>query len=130
MKSLILFLILVGIFLLTSPSCKKEKPVFGCCKEDPINNLDWLKSRTNYYDTLTSNIWDVVNIYMYDYNKSNAFQFETKKAGISDVPITIANCDGRAIFICGGLQPPQLDSCNIFFNSASNKRLIWSKTYK
>jgi hypothetical protein len=126
--SLIMFL--CGIILVTDFSCKKDKPVTGCCVEDPIMNLDWLKSVKNYYDTLTSNSWDQVNIYMYDFKNSNAFVFETKKAGVSDVPISIINCEGETIFLCGGLQPTSLDSCNIFFQSASNKKLIWSKSYK
>jgi hypothetical protein len=130
MKSISFFILLIAIFLLTSPSCKKEKPVTGCCVENPIMNLDWLKSVKNYYDTLTSNSWDQVNIYMYDFKNSNAFLLETKKTGVSDVPISIINCEGKTIFICGGLQPPAQDSCNIFFQSASNKKLIWSKSYK
>jgi hypothetical protein len=36
--------------------------------------------------------------------------FEVKEPGLYDVPTSIWDCDGRTIFICGELQPPQLDS--------------------
>jgi hypothetical protein len=64
---------------------------------------------------------------MYNYKNSNAFIFEAKEIGLYDVPTSIYDCDGRTILVCGGLQPPQLDSCNTFFQSATNKTLIWSK---
>jgi len=131
MKSLTLFLTLIGIFLLTSPSCKKDKPVYGCNVENPIMNLEWLKSSKNYYVSLTRNDWSEVNIYMYDYKNSNAFQFETKKTGTYDITTSIYNCEGNLIATCGGLQPPPRDtSCFAFFRSATDQKLLWSKSYK
>ncbi len=121
--------IIGGLFLITSLSCHKGKSICGCGTEDPIENIEWLASFVNYYNNDTSKNWDEVNIYMYDYKNSSAFVFDTKKIGAYDIPISIYDCDGKNIFICGGLQPPQLDSCNIFFRSALNKTLIWSKKY-
>jgi hypothetical protein len=120
-------LVLIGIFLITMLGCKKDKIFCGCGKENPIKNIEWLNSSVKYYDNDTYHNWSEVNLYMYDYKNSNAFIFEAKEIGLYDVPTSIYDCDGRTIFVCGGLQPPQLDSCNIFFQSATNKTLIWSK---
>jgi hypothetical protein len=122
-------LALTSICLLTAISCHKEKPPCGCGTEDPIKNLEWLSFYINFYNNDVSGSWDEVSIYMYDFRNSNAFLFDTKKSGIYDVPITIRDCTGKTIFICGGLQPPQLDSCNIFSQLSSNKTLVWSKKY-
>jgi hypothetical protein len=115
------------VIIVSSCGCKKDKPYCGCGKEDPIKNIEWLNSFVKYYNNDTSHKWSEINLYMYDYKKSNAFIFETKEVGLYDVPTSIYDCSGKTIFICGGLQPPQLDSCNIFFQSASNRTLIWSK---
>lgn len=121
--------VLGGLLIITSLSCHKEKPICGCGTEDPLRNIEWLNSAVTYYNNDTNQNWDEVNIYMYDYKNSNAFVFDTKKIGLYDVPMTIFDCKGKTLFICGGLQPPQLDSCNIFYKSASNKTLVWSKKY-
>ncbi len=120
-------LILIGIFLITILGCKKVKTVCGCGKENPVENIEWLKSTVKYYDNDIYQNWSEVNLYMYNYKSSNAFVIEVWEIGSYDVPTPIYDCDGRTLFVCGGLQPPQLDSCNIFFQSATNKTLIWSK---
>jgi hypothetical protein len=130
MKAIRTVLFLGGMIIKTIFSCKKDKTFCGCGKENPIKNIDWLSSFITFYDNDTIHHWDQINLYMYDYKNSNAFIFETKKTGEYDVPLSVQNCEGTTIFICGGLQPPQVDSCNIFFQSASNKKLIWSKTNK
>ena len=119
--------ILLFAIILISLGCKKEKTVCGCGKENPIKNIEWLYSIINYYENDTYYNWNEVNLYMYDYKNSNAFVFEANAIGLYDYPTSIYDCEGRTIFLCGGLQPPQLDSCNIFFQSATNKTLVWSK---
>jgi hypothetical protein len=126
-KLIILFSAIMFIFLF---SCKKEKTLCGCGIENPISNIGWLDSIVTYYKNDTSHRWDEVDLYMYDYKNSNAFVFDTKKNGVYDVPITVLNCEGKVIFICGGFQPPNLDSCNIFSQFAKNKILIWHIQYK
>jgi len=130
MKNQSIILFLSGIIIFLVFSCEKEKSICGCGKENPAKNIKWLDSVINYYENDTSKNWDEVNLYMYDYKSSNAFVFETNKTRVYDVPITIFDCAGKVIFICGGLQPPNIDSCNIFSQTASNKKLLWSIKYK
>ena len=113
--------------LFTLLSCEKEKTFCGCGSENPTKNIEWLNSIINHYENDKNHNWSVVNLYMYDYNNSNAFIFEAKEIGLYDIPTSIHDCEGRIIFRCGGLQPPQVESCNVFFQSATNKTLLWSK---
>ncbi len=125
MRKIITFIFCLSI--LSSLTCKRDNPICGCGVEDPVKKLQWINSTVEYYKNETDANWDEVNLYMFDYKNSNAFIFETKKIGAYDMPTSIFNCEGNIIFICGGLQPPQLDSCSVFFQAASNKTLIWTK---
>lgn len=127
MRQLYIISLIFWAILISASYCKRDESISACGIEDPIKNVKWLQSIIDYYNNDTSQTWDTVNIYLYDYNNSNAFALETKKTGVYDIPMSIYNCEGKPIFICGGLQPPQLDSCNVFFKSASNKILLWSK---
>ena len=129
MRPLKITFLLFCIYLTTSFSCKKETTLCGCGKENPIKSIEWLDYFIHYYENDKSQNWDEVNLYMYDYKNSNAFIFETKRIGAYDLPTSIFDCEGKTIFICGGLQPPQLDSCSTFYKSASNEKLLWSKKY-
>ena len=124
MKTQARILVLIGIFFITAFSCEKTKPVIGCGTEYPVKNLVWLKSLVNFYSSDTTHNWDLIELNMYDYNNSNAFVFDFQKAGVYDVPITVYDCTGYPIFTCSGFQK---DSCVIFFQSASNKKLIWKR---
>ena len=126
MKNQSIYLLLCGLIAFLFLSCETEKSICGCGKENPLKNIEWLNSVITFYTNDTSQNWDHVDLYMYDYKNSNAFVFETYKPGLYDVPTTIFNCEGEVLFICGGLQPPDKDSCNLFTQSASNKKLIWS----
>lgn len=64
-------------------SCEKEKTYCGCGSEYPTVNIEWLNSSINHYENDKNHNWSLVNLYMYDYNNSNAFIFEAKEIGLS-----------------------------------------------
>lgn len=115
---------LCEIIAFTAFSCQKESFVQCTCGvENPLENIVWLKDLVT--DLTTDTEVDSATITTYDYSDSNAFYVYIHKKMLYDSPNPIFNCEGEMIFRVGGNQLN--DSSAIFFDSAANPQLIWSK---
>lgn len=114
---------LIIVLVITAFSCEHTKDFSICGVDTPLEDIIWLKYKVN--DLAKDDNVDTASITSYEYLKSNAFYVYIHRKNQYDMPSPIYNCKGEIIFQVGGNQ--QNDTSYIFFNSASNPIILWSK---
>ncbi len=109
--------------VITACSSKEQKGINTCERDNPTEDLAWLKRIKESFQQTAS--LSRKEIYQYNFNGENVYYIDDC-VSCNDSQQIVYNCKGEKICEFGGIMG--LNSCPDFFNKAVNRKLLWPTT--